>query len=162
MDTTQRILVLLHIFGAIIFVGNIMVSAMWMTAAKRTRDKTVLYYAARTVQRADFMFTVPGVLLLLIPGLILVGYWGGFGGTGWAEAALALFLMSGIVWAAILLPLQGKMIRLGREAVELGMALDETFYRLLRRWNMWGGIATLLPLVSLYLMVFKPALWAAG
>lgn len=151
--------VLLHVFGAILFLGNIIVSAMWMTNAKRTEDPAVLYYASRMVMRADGIFTIPGVLLLIIPGLLTVGPWGGFPGASWAEVSLALVILSGLIWSIALLPLQRRMVAMTRESVELRVGLNEGFYKLLARWSMWGGIATLLPLVALYFMVFKPHLW---
>jgi hypothetical protein len=52
------------------------------------------------------------------------------------------------------------MISLSGAAVESGGEVDGAFYTTLKSWNMWGGIATLLPFVSLILMVFKPALWS--
>ena len=155
----NRLFVLLHVFGAIIFMGNLVVSAMWMAQARRTADASVLYFATRAVVRADWIFTVPGIVLLLVPGLLTIGLHGGFGRTSWAELALALFIGTGIIWGAILIPLQKKMVELTREAFELKLGLADHFYKVLSRWMMWGGIATLLPLVSLYLMVFKPQLW---
>lgn len=158
-EPVHRTLVFFHVFGAILFMGNIVVSAMWMALAKRTRNAHVLHFASQSVARADKMFTVPGVLLILVPGLLTVGPWGGFPGTSWAELALALFVLSGLIWLVVLLPIQKRMVRLSKEAVESNAALDESFYRTVAQWNMWGGIATLLPLVTLYLMVYKPKLW---
>lgn len=155
----HQTLVLLHVFGAIIFMGNIIVSAMWMTNAKRTGDTAVLYFASRMVVRADNVFTIPGIVLILGPGLLTVGPWGGFPTATWAEMALALFILSGVIWGAVLLPLQKRMLRMTREAVELKVGLSDGFYGALARWSAWGGVATLLPLVALYLMVFKPRLW---
>ena len=81
------------------------------------------------------------------------------GGASWADASLALFLLSGIIWGAALFPLQKRMAALTREAHELHIALSDRYYVVHRRWAMWGGIATLLPLIALYLMVTKPRLW---
>ena len=155
----HRLFVFLHIFGAIIFMGNIVVSAMWMAAAKRARSTAVLHFATRALVRADWMFTLPGVILILGTGLMSIGVWGGFGRAHWAEMGLALFILSGIIWLTVLIPLQKKMVRLTSEAVELNIGLSDDFHRVHRRWAMWGGISTLLPFVSLYLMVFKPTLW---
>jgi uncharacterized membrane protein len=155
----HQTLVLLHVFGAIIFMGNIIVSAMWMANAKRTRDTAVLHFASRMVVRADAIFTIPGIVLILVPGLMIVGPWGGFPAATWAELALALFIVSGVIWGAVLLPLQKRMLQMTREAVELRVGLSDRYYGTLARWNAWGGVATLLPLFALYLMVFKPHLW---
>ena len=159
MPMFHQTLVLLHVLGAVIFLGNIIVSAMWMARARRTRDLQVLHFAAGAVIRADWMFTLPGILLILVPGLLIVGPWGGIPGASWAEVSLALFILSGIMWVALLVPCQRKMRQLTTEAVEMKTALSEHFYKVAGRWFMWGGLATLLPVVSLYFMVFKPALW---
>jgi uncharacterized membrane protein len=151
--------VFLHVFGAIIFMGNIIVTAMWMANAGKTRDANVIYYASRMVMRGDAIFTTPGVILIVGGGLLTVGPWGGFPGASWAELALASFILSGIIWGVVLLPLQKRMVRISREAVEMKIGLSDSYYGVLRKWTMWGGIATLLPMMALYLMVFKPQLW---
>ena len=130
----HKMLVFLHVFGAVIFLGNIIVSAMWMANAKKTMDTMVIHFAVRMVQRADMIFTVPGILLILVPGILTLGPWGGFGHASWAELALALFLVTGIIWAVILLPLQRRMIRVTSEAVELRIALADYFYAVFSRW----------------------------
>lgn len=158
-EPVHRTFVFLHIVGAVIFLGNIIVTAMWMAQAKRSGNSEVLHFASRTVIRGDWMFTLPGVVLILVPGLLTVGPWGGIPGASWAELALALFILSGAIWLAVLIPLQKKMVRLSGEAVGTGSALSEQFYKAMGGWMMWGGIATLLPMVSVYLMVYKPSLW---
>ncbi len=155
----HKTLVLLHVFGAIIFMGNIIVSAMWMTGARRTGNAEVLYFASTNVSRADRMFTLPGIIMILVPGLMTVGPWGGFPGASWAELALALFIVSGVIWGALLVRLQRRMVELSRQAVVQKVALEDGYYDVLKRWMMFGGIATLLPVISLFLMVFKPRLW---
>jgi hypothetical protein len=37
-----------------------------------------------------------------------------------------------------------------------GGPIPESYWRQTRRWSFWGLIATLVPLASLYFMVFKP------
>ena len=157
--SVHKMLVFMHVFGAVIFLGNIIVSAMWMANAKKTGDTIVLHFAVRMVHRADRIFTMPGVVLILIPGILALGPWGGFGKASWAELALALFIVTGVIWSAVLVPLQRRMIQATGEAVDLKIALADHFYTTFGWWAMWGGIATLLPLFALYLMVFKPHLW---
>jgi len=151
-------LVFFHVFGAILFMGNIVVSAMWMGQAKRNHNPHVLHFAAKSVMRADKMFTIPGLLLVLITGLLTVGPWGGFGKVPWAELALTLFIISGVIWGVVLLRLQKRMILLATAAVDSG-EVGTDFHQALKKWNMWGGIATMLPFVALILMVSKPSLW---
>ena len=60
----------LHIAGAVIFLGNIIVTGAWMLMAERTNISRFIHFSAKAVIRADFLFTLPGVLLVLISGLI--------------------------------------------------------------------------------------------
>ena len=101
---------LMHVVGAVIFVGNILVTAAWMALAQRTGNPSVLMFAARAVNRADLLFTGPGVVLVLLNGLALAadrwGGWTGFYEVSWIVAALALFALSGVVWVGFLLRYQ--------------------------------------------------------
>ena len=152
-------LLFLHVVGAIIFMGNIVVSAMWMAHATKTRNTHVLHFATRSIARADWLFTLPGIVLLLGPGLFMLGRFGGFPGKAWVELALTFFILSVVIWVSVLIRLQKRMIDMTTVAATSNSELDDSFYRVVKRWSMWGGIATLLPFASLVLMVFKPGLW---
>jgi uncharacterized membrane protein len=157
--SVHRTIVFFHVVGVILFLGNIIVSAMWMAQARRAENTAVLHFAARSVMHADWLFTLPGIVLILVTGLLTMGRWGGFPGTAWVELTLALFILSVVIWGVVLLRLQKRMICVTAEAVESGEVPDELIHNVVRRWMMWGGIATLLPLIALVLMIFKPALW---
>ncbi|MEJ2722669.1 MAG: DUF2269 family protein [bacterium] len=55
--STDRVLLLLHHLGMILLFGNIAVSSLWMSRARRTGERSILYYASRTISRADLLFT---------------------------------------------------------------------------------------------------------
>ena len=154
---------LLHIAGAVLFLGNIIVTAAWMLLAGHTRDRAVLAFASRSVVAADFLFTAPGIVLVLLNGLALAsmryGGWADFHQTSWILTALGLFALSGVVWAGFLLRCQVRLVALSGEAVRAGVPMPAEYFSVLRRWYFWGTIATLLPLVSLALMIYKPSLW---
>lgn len=158
-EPVHRTFVFLHVVGAVVFLGNMIVTAMWMTQAKRSANSEILHFASRTVMRGDWLFTLPGVGLLLVPGLLTVGPWGGIPGASWAEVALTLLILSGVIWVVVLAPMQRKMIRLSADAVAAKAGVGDQFYTVLGRWMIWGGIATVLPMISVYLMVYKPSLW---
>lgn len=149
---------MLHITGAVLFLGNIIVTAVWMVSAERTRSTAVLRFGAQAVNWLDVIFTAPGVLLLLATGLPLASQWGGVAHTPWIQAALALFALAGVVWMALLIPDQHRMIKLS-EPVRPDEPLPPAFFRCLHRWYLWGTVATVLPLISFFLMVLKPKLW---
>ena len=148
----------LHIGGAVIFLGNIIVTGAWMLMAERTQSPSVLHFSAKAVIRADFLFTLPGVLLVLLNGLFMASArWGGvFHDVTWVTVALALFTMSGIIWVGALLGLQHRMAVLSAPSGNAD-SLSPQFYFTLHKWYFWGALATILPLGSLYLMVVKPA-----
>ena len=148
----------LHIFGAVIFLGNIIVTGVWMFLAERAQEVATLRFASKVVNWADVLFTAPGVLLLLANGLILATTWGGILGVSWITVALVLFTLSGVVWAGFLIPDQNRLIRLSANA-QAGETLPKEYFQALHRWYFWGIVATVLPLISLGFMVIKPKFW---
>ncbi|MBI3793650.1 MAG: DUF2269 family protein [Nitrospinae bacterium] len=146
----------IHIVGAVLFLGNIIVTGAWMLFAERNGGQAVLHFAAKTTNWADVFFTAPGVFLLVSNGFIMATTWGGFGAS-WVVAALVLLSLSGIVWVIFLIPDQERLIRYSMPPEKGG---DEALLlRTLHRWYFWGAVATVLPLMSLGLMVLKPRLW---
>lgn len=147
---------LMHIVGAVLFMGNIVVTAAWVSIARRARHTEALRLGVRGIVVTDTIFTMPGVLLLLLNGGIL--------GTPffraramWLFISIALFVISAIIWGAVLVPLQKRMSAV-MKATPPGAAPPAEVDALIARWFRWGGIATLLPLATLVLMVVKPAI----
>ena len=153
-----NILLVIHILSAVVFVGNIITAAFWKVRADRSGNLDTIASTSRSLLQADYIFTVPGIAGLLITGVALVGL------TGWARfqepwlsASFLLLILTAIIWAAVLLPLQLRMVRLAEQGAASGTA-DPGYVSASKRWAMFGGIATLLPLVILFLMVLKPAM----
>lgn len=148
---------LLHILGAVLLLGNIIVTAVWMLMAERTNNYPVLRFAAETANWADVFFTVPGIFLLITNGDILSEQWGGVFQAGWITLSLVLFAISGVIWMGFLLKYQHRLIKLSRTAQNEQLAPE--FFMVLHKWYAGGAIATVLPLISLVLMFLKPAVW---
>jgi hypothetical protein len=53
------------------FVGNIVVTAVWMVMAEQSREKVTLHFAVKVVNWADVFFTAPRILLTLANGQIM-------------------------------------------------------------------------------------------
>jgi len=66
-----------------------------------------------------------------------------------------MFLLSGLIWVSILIPAQIKQVKMAKEFASTGVIPDQ-YWKLCTTWNIFGVIATLLPLMNLYWMVFKP------
>ncbi len=157
--STHQVLSLLHHLGMILLFGNIAVSSLWMSRARKTGERSTLYFASKAILRADFLFTLPGLILIIGPGVLLVGGVRGWGRASWAEMSLALMGVVVFVWLTQIVRYQRKMLHVTKEAAELRIGLSDAFYYYERRWSLWNGLVTLLLLGSLYLMVFKPHLW---
>lgn len=142
----------LHVLGAVIFLGNIVVTALWKTLADRTRDPIVIGFAQRLVTLTDIGFTATGATLLVVSGSVMAT---AHGHVMWLTWGIALFAASGVLWVAILIPVQIGQARLAR-GFRHGGEIPADYWRLSTVWMVFGIIATALPLVNVYLMVAKP------
>jgi uncharacterized membrane protein len=145
----------LHLIGVLLAVGNIVTAAFWKVRADTSGNPAVIHYATRNVMLADYVFTIPGLILIVVSGGIMAeraGY--PLSGFNWLTLSLVLFAITGIIWGVMLIPLQRKMIRISAECLTAGTVSQE--YRdASRAWAIYGTIATLLPIAILYLMVMK-------
>jgi uncharacterized membrane protein len=145
-----------HLVAAVLFLGNIVVSAMWKLQADRSGNPAIAAFAARLVARTDKLFTGPGAFVVLMTGGMLptaAGY--KFAGQGWIHVGATAFVISGLIWIFVLLPIQRKQSKM---AAEFGAATEvpADYLALTKRWAMFGGIATLLLFVALAMMVYRP------
>lgn len=147
----------LHIVGVILFLGNIIVTAWWKVMADLNGDPKVVSFAQRQVTLTDIVFTAGGVLLITL---------GGIGSatlshldlmhTRWLVWGRWLFTASGVIWIVVLIPIQILQARMARQFERNGF-IPTRYWRLNRIWLIFGVTATVLPLVNVYWMVFKPA-----
>lgn len=156
MDSSYLWLKSLHLLGVVAFLGNIIITGWWKFMADRTGNPRVIAFAQHQVTLTDYVFTAGGASIILIAG------WGNAAlhgmnvyQTSWLSWGLGLFSASGLIWLAILIPTQIRQEKLAREFAVSGNIPHE-YWRLCRRWVVWGVIATLLPLMNLYWMVLKP------
>lgn len=143
----------LHLIGVILFVGNVVVSALWKTMADRDGRLPVLRFATRLINLTDLVFTGTGATLLAVTGHLMAGNWGGLG-RPWIHISYACFALSGLLWLAVLVPIQVRQARLLRGLPD-DAAVPPAYRRLARWWAVAGTAATLLVLPPLWLMVAK-------
>jgi len=145
----------LHLAGAVLLIGNIITAAFWKIRADLRKNPVVIHHTAKTVMFADLVFTLPGLLLLIISGIVmavranLLAH-----GFNWLTLSLVLFAIAGVVWLAVLIPLQRAMIRHSAACIESGN-ISKAYVRAARLWDVFGIIATLLPVIIFYLMISK-------
>ncbi len=145
-----------HILGAVLFVGNLVVTAVWKVLADRTREPKIVAFAQRLVTVTDVVFTGLGAVIVLVSGMMMIVPYGiEFWNILWMMWGLGLFVVSGLVWILVLVPIQMKQARLARAFAD-GGEIPDSYWRLGRLWMIFGLVATVLPLVNVFLMVFKP------
>jgi uncharacterized membrane protein len=156
MENAYLWLKVVHIFGVVIFLGNIIVTGWWKNMADLTRNPQIIAYAQRQVTLTDYIFTGGGVLILLVAGMTNVYLHDMSYATKWLGHGMTIFLVSGVIWAAVLIPVQAKQAKMAREFAVSGV-IPDSYWKLCTTWNLFGLLATLIPLANLYYMVFKPA-----
>jgi uncharacterized membrane protein len=145
-----------HLFGVVVFLGNIIVTALWKVMADRTGDARIIAYSQRLVTLTDWIFTAGGVVLILVGAYGMAAVAGlDLHRTTWLVWGQALLIASGVIWVVVLIPTQIAQARQAR-AFAQGGAIPDSYWRHGRRWMIWGVIATIVPLANLYVMVFKP------
>lgn len=153
------ILELVHVLAVVAFLGNIGTGLFWKLHADRTRDPRFIAHAFDGIIRSDRLFTLPGVVLIVVSGFGAAGI-GGYPllRTDWILGSIVLFTISGLAYAARVAPLQTRIRALAR-ASEGGAPFDWAKYGAWsRQWELWGAVALVTPLVALALMVLKPEL----
>lgn len=145
-----------HIVGIVLLLGNITVTAVWKVFADRTRDAAIVAFGQRMVTGTDFGLTLPGILLTIIGGygaMYEARY--DFPGPAWLVWSQLCFIVAGLIWLGVLIPIQVRQARMARQFASAAQVPVE-YRTLARRWLVWGLIATV-PLVSaLYFMIDKP------
>jgi len=141
----------------VMFLGNIITGLFWHAHAARTRDPRLLHHAMDGILRSDRWFTNPAAATIAVSGV-----WMALDAhlpilrTHWIAAGLGLFILSGLVYATRVTPLQKQLRTLARTGLETGQFDHPGYEALARRWELWGAVALVLPLVAMAFMVLKP------
>jgi len=144
----------LHIFGACLFIGNIIVSALWKVMADRTKNTATIQYATNLVNLTDMVMTGLGATLIVVTGHMLAQEFGGVLSQQWILQGYILFAISGALWITVLVPIQIKQAKLLKN-IEAAEEVPEQYFKLAKLWSLVGTVATIVPLPAIYIMVAK-------
>lgn len=145
-------LIFIHTISAILFIGNIMTAAFWKMKAEFTKDETHVHKTVKNIMLADYIFTIPSTIGLLGSGFLLAfqsNY--SLQEINWLTVSIGLFILTGVIWLSLLLPLQRKMMKYSGTPFN-----DKKYWKISRTWDVIGTISVLLPVNILYLMIAKP------
>lgn len=143
-----------HIFGVILFLGNIIVTGFWKYFADLTREYRIIAFSQKLVTYTDIIFTTLGVIIIAVTGPLMAKNYVDFFHVKWIKWGIILFILSGVIWVTILIPIQIKLHKLTQRLTDNN--IPDRYWRLEKWWMIFGTIATLLPLINIYWMVYKP------
>jgi uncharacterized membrane protein len=146
----------IHILGVIILVGNVTATAMWKFFADRSGDPKIVGFAQRLITFTDWSLTFWGVVLTMAGGYgaAALGQFDLFSDR-WLVLGQCLFVVSGIMWLAILIPLQVRMARMAR-SFEGGGAIPKEYTSASRAWFIVGIVSTIPLVAATWVMISKP------
>jgi uncharacterized membrane protein len=145
----------LHIVSVVLFLGNIITGVFWKVHADLAGDLRARAQALDGIIKADRIFTTPNVFVIVITG-VATAYAGGIPilGTPWILWSIILFGVSGAAFGFVA-PTQKKLLANVRAGLDGNW--DRAGYDALsRKWTLWGMVATVAPLIAVFLMVMKP------
>ena len=144
----------LHITGVAMLMGNITVTAIWKFFADRDGRPEVLAFAQKLVTYTDWSMTLWGAVLIMGGGYFMVFSTGLPITQGWLLWSQILFVVAGLIWLLLIVPIQIKQARLARGFSTADVGAN---YRALSKWWLFWGLVSTLPLVlATWLMVAKP------
>lgn len=146
----------LHIISATVVFGTGIGIANFMFFGTRSRVPVERAFAARMTVKADFLFTLPSVIIQPLSGAWLIWRGGFLWNDYWLVATYGLYLLAAVCWVPVVL-IQIRMKAM-LEAQLRGSAFDEAAYsRLFRLWFSLGWPAFGGLVFIFWLMVTKPA-----
>jgi uncharacterized membrane protein len=151
------ILKLIHVAAAVVFLGNISLGIFWKRIADQTENAAIVTHTIGGIIRADRLFTIPGIIVLIFAG-IATALAGGFPilGTGWILWAVGLISASGLAFAPVA-KAQQRLYALAQQGLSTPAQRTE-YENNSRAWDLWGGISLVLAVLAFCLMILKPSL----
>jgi uncharacterized membrane protein len=145
----------LHVLGAVTILGTGTGIAFFMLMAHRSGHADFIARTAATVVFADMVFTLRAVLLQPLSGGLLMMLSSTSLEERWVLASLVLYAIAGLFWVPVIF-MQIEMRDLAHLAVEKDQPLPPRYFRLFRRWLVFGipGFGSVMIIV--WLMIAKP------
>ena len=148
------ILKLIHILCAVVVAGTGVGIAFFMYMVNRSKNIEAIAVTARHVVLADWIFTMPAVILQFITGILLMLELGYSFTSTWFVVVITLFIFIGLCWIPVLF-IQVKIRELSASSLSSGI-IDTRFARLMMLWTGLGIPAFTAIVIIFWLMVFKP------
>lgn len=151
------ILKAIHIISAAVLFGTGLGIAFFKWVTDRTGNLTAIRIVSEKVVVADWVFTLPAIVVQALTGLALARSMGYPLAHGWLAWSLALFCLAGLCWIPVVW-LQIRMRNLARAAELEGSPISAGYRSYARLW-FWLGVPAFTAVVLIFwIMVTKPSL----
>jgi len=149
------ILKVIHVASAAVLFGTGLGIAFFKWITDRTENPAAIQVVSDKVVLADWLFTLPAIVVQTLTGLALAKLLGYPLSHGWLAWSIVLFCFAGVCWLAVVW-LQLRMRELARTSVREGASIGSR-YRAYARWWFWLGVPAFAAVVLIFwLMVAKP------
>ena len=149
----------LHVFSMVLLFGTGLGSAFYKFMADQNGDVRSIMTTNKHVVLADWLFTTPTILIQPITGYFMLSQAHFPLTTPWLLTSILLYLLAGACWLPVVV-LQLRMRDLSIQAANDNTALPKLYFQYARIW-FWLGVPAFIAMVLIvYLMVYKPILWA--
>lgn len=153
--TSYEIGLFVHVAAVIVALGIPFAYPLFTAIAETTNPRSVPT-VLRALRRNDFAIVTPGMILLLLAGLYMVGDASISLSESWVTVGiLAIILLFAIVHGVVE-PAVRKAIGVAERDLGQGDELSPEYKALSRRINNAGIVAGLVVLVAAFFMVVKP------
>ena len=145
----------IHILSSTILFGTGTGIAFFMFRSWFAGNIHEKLYAARSTVLADYLFTLPAVIIQPLSGFALI-YLTGFDYKAyWLVATYVVYIIAGLCWLPVVW-IQIQLKKMCIEARETGNELPERYNKLFTLWFILGWPAFMGLIFVFYLMVAKP------
>lgn len=145
---------MIHILAAVVVAGTGTGIAFFMFMANRTNNIQAIAVTTRHVVLADWIFTLPAVVVQFVTGMMLMNLLNYSYTSTWFLTVISLFIFIGACWLPVVF-LQYRLKHYANQAIKEGV-LSESFKKTMKLWTALGIPAFAAILVIFWLMVFKP------
>lgn len=145
----------LHIISSAILFGTGISIAFFMLRSHFTKNIYEKFYAVRNTVLADYLFTLPAVIIQPATGFWLV-WQGGYSGMDlWLTMTYVTYIIAGLCWLPVVW-IQIQLKNMAAQAVASHTDLPPRYFKLFKIWFLLGGPAFTGLVIVFFLMVMKP------
>ena len=112
-------------------------------------------YAARNTVLADYLFTLPAVILQPLTGIALIHMVGYEWNDLWLTLTYIIYIIAGLCWIPVVW-LQIQLKNMITESITHNTQLPVRYHKLFKTWFLLGWPAFIGLVVVFFLMVAKP------